>query len=416
MPLVLLGARQVGKSWLLASFAEAAFDNHILINLEMDLAVADVFSGDIHPARILSFLETYSSQKITAGKTLIILDEIQACERALTALKYFREQAPEYHIAAAGSLLGVSINRDKFSFPVGNVDMLTLHPMDFEEFLWARNLADLADAIRERSVSMEAMPAALHDRALEAYRHYLVCGGMPAAIRHLAERGSLTGIATIQQQILDGYLADMAKYAAPSDSVRIRAAFNSLPSQLAKDNRKFQYKVVQKGGTAALFGIAIEWLASAGTVLHCKKIEQGSSPLAVHVDNASFKLYMGDTGLLCAKSGLAAQTVLSSMAIDSTFMGALAENYVAQCLAANGHRLHYWESGGIAEIDFLIQSGSEIIPVEVKAGLNTRSRSLNQFVQRYHPPFSIRLSMKNFGFENGIKSMPLYAAFCITVA
>jgi len=240
-----------------------------------------------------------------------------------------------------------------------------------------------------------------------------VTGGMPACIAQAVKSNSSIDVPNIQNQILNDYIADMAKYASNTESVKIRSAYNSIQSQLGKDNKKFQNKIVQKGGTATIFGPSIEWLKYAGIMLECKKTEQGRLPIAVHADMSSFKIYMGDVGLLTMKSGIPAQMVLFPTNIENTFSGALAENFVAQSLVANGHPLYYWESKSIAEVDFVLQLGTEVVPVEVKTGIHTRSKSLNQFIQLYSPPYAIRISAKKAGFDNGIKAVPFYAVFCI---
>jgi predicted AAA+ superfamily ATPase len=411
MPLLIYGARQVGKTYILTEFGERYFENTVYINLETNLAVASYFDDDISPERILRFLETTVNQQIIPGKTLIIFDEIQACERALTSLKYFCELAPEYHIAAAGSLLGVAIHRERYSFPVGKVESNTLYPLDFEEFLWAMGEERLADEICGCFEKNESMPEALHKKAIELYRYYLIVGGMPASVKTFSDTGKLVLVPNVQNEILNNYVADMAKYASPSETVKIRGCFNSVPAQLAKENKKFQYKVVQKGGSASMFGESIEWLNQAGVVLKCQKLEQAVNPISVYVDLSSFKLYMSDVGLLVMKSGVPQQTIL--LGEPNLFMGSVTENYVAQELAAKGHSLFYWASEHTAEIDFVMQNERDIIGIEVKKGTKVRSRSLGVFVQKYNPSYCIRFSEKNFGFENGVKSVPLYAAFCV---
>lgn len=329
----------------------------------------------------------------------------------MTSLKYFCEETPEFHIAAAGSLLGVAINRQHYSFPVGKVETLTMYPLDFEEYLWARGKEFLASEIRSSFATMTALPDALHAEATELYREYLLIGGMPASINAFLKKGSFLDVSLVQSEILDNYIADMAKYASNTDSVKIRACYNSIPAQLAKDNRKFQYKVVQKGGSATLFGASIEWLHLAGVVLKCQRINQAFEPISVYADLSAFKLYMGDVGLLTAKAGLSQQTILSGE--GNIFMGAVTENYVAQQLAANGYDLYYWESSNTAELDFVLQKENHVMAIEVKKGEHVRSRSLNLFIGAYKPSSAIRLSLKNFGEKDGLKSVPLYAAFCI---
>ncbi len=413
MPLLLNGARQVGKSYILKEFGGREFDNFISVNLETDKALARQFEENITPLPIIQYLESAHSERIIPGKTLVILDEIQACSKALTSLKYFQEEAPQYHIVAAGSLLGVAIHRDKeeYSFPVGKVDEMTLFPMDFEEFLWAQGRENFAEAIREHYESNE--PLDIHSMALDLYNKYLIVGGMPAAVREFVETDSFVAAADIHNRILREYIADMAKYADPATSIKIRACYESIPAQLAKENRKFQYSVVKRGGTATIFGEAIEWLNYAGIVLKCKKINRGTMPINVYVDLSDFKLYLSDTGMLTMQSGLATQTILSPLETDITFLGAIAENYVAQCFAANGVPLHYWKNDNTAEVDFVIQQGVDVVPVEVKAGVRVRSKSFRIFMETYKCRYGIRISKKNFGFENNVKSVPLYAVFCI---
>nr|WP_325221108.1 ATP-binding protein [uncultured Oscillibacter sp.] len=411
LPLIVNGARQVGKTYILRKFGGEQFKNVVYINLETNLAVASYFNDNITPERLLRYLEASTGERIVPGETLVILDEIQSCERALTSLKYFCEETPEYHIVAAGSLLGVAINRQRYSFPVGKVETITLHPLDFEEFLWARGKEVLCEEIRRAYETMEPLPDALHQEAIELYREYLLIGGMPACINAFLNSGSFLDVPLVQNEILDNYIADMAKYASNTDSVKIRACYNSIPAQLAKDNKKFQYKVVQKGGSAALFGASIEWLNLAGVVLKCQRINQAYEPIAVYADLSAFKLYMGDVGLLTMKSGISQQTVLSGE--GNIFMGAITENYVAQQLAAKGYDLYYWESSNTAELDFVLQKDNQIVGIEVKKGEHVRSRSLSVFANSYKPSYSVRLSLKNFGEKDRLKAIPLYAVFCI---
>ncbi len=413
MPLVVNGARQVGKTYILKYFGERYFKNTVYIHLENQLSIASYFEQDIVPQRILQYLETSIGERIVAGETLIILDEIQSSERALSSLKAFCEEAPQYHIVAAGSLLGVAVNREKYSFPVGKVDEMNLYSLDFEEFLWAMDKKMLAESIKTHYTENSAFPEGLHQQALELYNQYLITGGMPAVVQHFRQTNSLLEIIDIQGRILNEYIVDMAKYASPSTAVKIRACYNSIPVQLSKENKKFQYKIVQRGGTATIFGESIEWLVSAGVVYKCYKIEQGVMPIAVYADLSDFKLYMGDVGLLTMKSGIAHQTILMMTDANNLFLGALTENYVAQHLVTKQYPLFYWKNDNTAEVDFVLQMGEGIIPVEVKKGHRNRAISLNMFVKRYSSPYAIRISKKNFGFENNIKSVPLYAAFCV---
>lgn len=413
MPLLLQGARQVGKSYLLEWLGKTCFENLVHVNLETQVSIAEMFNGDITPQKVVNTLESVFRTQIKPGRTLVIFDEIQSSERALMSLKMFCEEAPQYAIAAAGSLLGVAVNRERFSFPVGKVHEMTLFPLDFEEFLRACGDDILADAIREHHATLSPMETPVHNKALERYKQYLVLGGMPAVVQAFVDSGSMAPPAEIQNRILNEYSADMAKYATPSQAVKIRGCYNSIPVQLAKENRKFQYKLVQRGGSATIFGESLEWLACAGLVARCDLVDNGFMPLAAHVNMSDFKIYMGDVGLLTQKSGMAPQIVLSETEPDNGFMGGLTENYVAQAFAANGHRLFYWKNRNTAEVDFVLQLQDRIVPVEVKKGVHTKSTSLGMFRKQYRCENAIRISKKNFGSADGVLSVPCYAAFCI---
>ena len=410
-PLILNGARQVGKTWIINEFGKTYYKDVVYINFETNARLANEFDSDISPNFLLNRMELFFEKHIMPDETLIIFDEVQVCERALTSLKYFCEDAPQYHIVAAGSLLGVALNREKYSFPVGKVDLLTLYPLDFEEFLWANGRELLSNEIRLCYENNQPMSESIHQVALELYKTYLVVGGMPAAINEHLKEKKMFAAADTQSLILNTYIADMAKYSTPSDSAKTLACFNSIPAQLAKENRKFQYKVAQKGGSASLFGASIDWLCAAGIITKCNKIEHGMMPIAVYQDLSSFKIYMSDVGLLTLKSGIVPHDIVGES--NNIFIGAITENYVANALRANGFELFYWESNSQAEVDFIIPDYDKIIPVEVKANLHVKSRSLSVYVQKYKPEYSIRVSAKNFGLENGIKSVPLYAVFCI---
>ncbi len=411
-PLILYGARQVGKTYSALSFGKEYYKNTVYFNFEDNIELINIFERDLNPERIVRELSVRSGQSILKKDTLIVFDEIQACERALTSLKYFKENAPEYHIIAAGSLLGVAVNREKYSFPVGKVDMLTLYPLDFEEFLWAMGKKQAAELVRAAYISNEKL--SLHDTLMELYRTYLVTGGMPQVVLEYLDKSDFNFVLASQKNINDSYIADMAKYAVPNETTKIMAAFNSIPAQLAKDNRKFQYKVIKSGARAYDYETPLEWLRAAGVVIKCNKTNEGKLPLSAYAEFSSFKVYMTDTGLLCSKFGIPANAVLSDISSFDGFKGALAENYVASALTTNGYIPYYWESQGKAEVDFIIQDKEgNIIPVEVKSSDNVKSKSLNQFVSKYDIAYSIRISSKNFGFENGIKSIPLYAVFCV---
>ena len=412
-PLVLNGARQVGKTYILEEFGKEHFENVIYLNMEIESAVSNFIENELSPRKIIQFIESVKRQEIVPEKTLIFFDEIQASERTLTSLKYFCEQTPQYYVVAAGSLLGVAINREKYSFPVGKVNEFYLYPFDFEEFLWALGYEKLAEEIKNHYANNEAMPEALHNIALELYQKYFIVGGMPAAVKSFIKTDSFLKVQIIQNDILNEYIADMAKYADTATSVKIRACYDSIPAQLAKENTKFQYKVVQRGGTATIFGEAIEWLNLANITVKCQRLEHGFVPINAYMDLINFKLYMGDIGILTLRSEMPLQTILSSIETDNTFLGAMTENYVAQCFKAKNHRLAYWQSEGTAEVDFVLQIDGKVVPIEVKKGRRNRSKSLGVFMEKYKSEYAIRISKKNFGFENKIKSVPLYAVFCI---
>jgi len=419
MPLILNGARQVGKSYILEELGKSEFDDFIRIDLERSDSVRSFFNSDIEPAHIIQYLEAAYNKRILAGRTLVVLDEIQSCRRALLSLKSFCEDAPQYHIAAAGSLLGVALAQEKdemtqeLSYPVGKVSELQMFPMDFEEFLWANGKKILAVQIRQCYSSNEALPSAIHDLAVALYKQYLVVGGMPAAVQEFVETSSLIAAADLQGTVAEEYSKDMSKYADAATSVRIRACYNSIPAQLAKENRKFQYRMVKSGATSSYFGEAINWLEQSGVVLKCSKTEQGSIPLKAYTDLSDFKLYMSDIGMLTKTSGMPIQMIVAPSNEFSTFGGAIAENYVAQALASNGHPLYYWRNGNTAEVDFVIQQDDNVVPIEVKSGIRVQSKSLNIFIKGYSCKTAIRLSLRNFGCDGIIKSVPLYAAFCI---
>ena len=431
-PLIVQGARQVGKTYILEEFGREHYKNYIKVSLDLVPDVRNFLKDNINPLEIIAYLEALYNQRIVPHETLVFLDEIQDCKRALLALKYFQEDYPQYDIIAAGSLLGVAVNQgnkpdeeeevekksgeqreEEFSYPVGKVDELRMYPMDFEEFLWATGNDILAGEIRSHYASNEAMPSSVHLMALDLYQRYLIVGGMPESVSKYVETHSFLECRAVQQSILNGYNADMAKYAKPATTVKIRACFNSIPAQLSKENRKFQYKLAMKGGTAKIFGEAIEWLILAGIVHKCKLISHGYIPVSAQEDDSDFKVYMSDVGLLNTKAQMPAQILLTSIETENTFLGSVAENYVGQALAANGLTLRYWKNGNTQEVEYILQDGINVIPVEVKKGKKVDAISMNNFKKTYHCPFAYRISGKNFGFANDIKSVPLYAVFCI---
>lgn len=414
MPMLLHGARQVGKTYTLLTFGKQYYKNVAYFNMEESKEIPAIFERDLNPERIVRELAALSGRTIMPGDTLIIFDEIQACEQALASLKYFAERTPQYHIIAAGNLLGVAVKREKYSFPVGKVDMLQLYPMDFEEFLWAVGEKKLCSVIREAYESFT--PLSLHDKAMDLYKTYLVVGGMPRVVQEYSEKRDFDFVVALQRTLNDSYIADMAKYATPQETTRIMAAWASLSAQLAKENHKFQYKVIKSGARSEDYEVALDWLTAAGMINKCVRVTQGKMPLSAYTENEAFKVYMVDTGLLCSKFDIAANVVLHTPHSFDGFKGALAENYICQALVTNGIVPYYWSSPGKAEVDFVFQNRQgDIIPLEAKSAENVRSKSLRSYQQTYKPEYSIRVSAKNFGFENGIKSVPLYAVFCLNI-
>ena len=411
-PLIIHGARQVGKTYIVKQFGKENYDNLIYVNFETNQEISLQISESIDAKYIINKLELFYGEKILPEKTLIFFDEIQANERALTSLKYFYEQAPEYHIIAAGSLLGIAINRKNYSFPVGKVQMINMYPLSFKEFLVAIGRENLIEKIQEHFDSNKRMDKDIHELCLKLYRTYLVVGGMPEVVQTYLEEQKIISTIDIQAEILESYERDMTKYADNSLSNRIISAFDSIPLQLAKDNPKFQYKVISKGGTSSIFGEAILWLKNSGIVNQVYKAT-AELPLEMHKDLTSFKLYMSDVGLFVNKARYPLYQIDLSSQPTMISMGPLTEHYVANELKVKGFETYYWESDGKAELDFLIQKDIYIVPIEVKSNVHTKSRSLDLYMKKYNPKYAIRISEKNFGFENGIKSVPLYAVFCI---
>ncbi len=412
-PLILQGARQVGKTYSILEFGRTHYENVAYFNFETNPKLNKTFEENISPDYLVPILSHIAGQTIVKEKTLIVFDEIQLCERALTSLKYFCEDAPDYHIIVAGSLLGVAVNRAKFSFPVGKVDMKTLYPMDMEEFLLAIGENVLVTQIKNCFKTNMPMPSALHDKALYLYRQYLVVGGMPECVSQFIQTKDYILIRHTQDTILASYLNDMSKYNTLNEIKKTRLAYDNITVQLSKKNTRFQYKLIKKGGRASEFENAIEWLCLSGIVSQVYKVEQIKKPLENYRDIDAFKIYVSDLGLLCAKKDLAANDILYMVEELNDFKGGMVENYVNVQLSINGYNTYYWESARGAEIDFVIQRDGKLIPIEVKAADNTKAKSLRVYMNTYNPAYAIKLSAKNFALEDNKKIVPLYAAFCI---
>lgn len=412
-PLILQGARQVGKTYSVLKFGRTHYDNVVYFNFETNPKLNETFDENISPDYLIPILSHIAGQTIVKERTLIVFDEVQLCERALTSLKYFCEDAPDYHIIVAGSLLGVAVNRAKFSFPVGKVDMKTLYPMDMEEFMLALGEDNLVSQIKESFVSDKPLPSALHDAAMQLYRQYFVVGGMPECVMQYAETKDYILVRHMQDTILASYLNDMSKYNNLNEIKKTRLTYDNITVQLSKKNTRFQYKLIKKGGRASEFENDIEWLCLSGIVSQVYRVEQIKKPLENYRDIDAFKIYVSDMGLLCAKKDVAANDILYMVDELNDFKGGMTENYVNVQLSINGYNTYYWQSERGAEIDFIIQREGRLIPIEVKSADNTRAKSLKVYMDTFKPEYAIKLSSKNFGYEDNKKIVPLYAAFCI---
>lgn len=412
-PLILQGARQVGKTYSILEFGRLHYENVAYFNFETDPKLIETFAENISPDYLIPILSHIAGQTIVREKTLIVLDEIQLCERALTSLKYFCENEPEYHVIVAGSLLGVAVNRARFLFPVGKVEIKTLYPMDLEEFMLALGEEGLVQQIRACFETGSPMPIAFHDAAMQLYRQYLVVGGMPECVKQFAETRDYILIRHLQDTILSSYLNDMSKYNNLNEIKKTRLTYDNITVQLSRKNTRFQYKLIKKGARAAEFENAIEWLTLSGIVSQVYKVEQIRKPLENYRDIDSFKIYVSDLGLLSAKKDLMANDILYMVDELNDFKGGMTENYVNVQLSINGYKTYYWESIRGAEVDFIIQRDGQLIPIEVKSADNTKAKSLKVYMDSYQPAYAIKLSSRNFGYEEQLKVVPLYAAFCI---
>ncbi len=405
-PLIIRGARQTGKTWLMREFGKKAFKKMVYVNFENEPRFRDLFIKDYNTARIISMLELHLNEKIDAEDTLLIFDEIQAVDGGLTSLKYFCEEAPQYAIVAAGSLLGISLHANQ-SFPVGKVDFLDLYPMSLEEFMCAAGKKMLWDAM----VAQEwDMVATFHDELLQMLRIYMYVGGMPEVVKQWVDNQDFFAVREKQQNILRSYVADFSKH-IPDDQVpRVNMVWDSLPAQLAKENKKFIYGIIRDGARAKDFELAIMWLYNCGLVLKSHRVKVPSMPLKAYQDFQTFKLFMVDVGLLGAAVGLQTQMLLEGNRLFTEFKGALAEQYVMQELSAqNFDYIGYWTNErSTAEVDFVIQHKGEVVPIEVKSGENLRSRSFTQFCRTYEPKIAFKASTLPYHGGMDIVNVPLY--------
>lgn len=411
-PLIIRGARQVGKTWLMKEFASEAYAKYVYINFEDNEIVQNIFQKDFDIDRILLALQIATNTTITTD-TLILFDEIQEAPRGITSLKYFYEKAPQYHIIAAGSLLGISMHNNA-SFPVGKVDFMDLYPLSFTEFLEAVGEQRLVQLLQQKDWEMLIL---FHSKLQEYVRQYFYVGGMPEVVSSFITYKDFSKIRQLQQNILDSYDRDFSKHAPIAEVPRIRMVWKSIPSQLAKENKKFIYGLLKEGARAKEFELAIEWLKDAGLIYKVNRSKKGELPLTAYEDFSAFKLFVVDTGLLCAMSNLPPQILLEGNKLFTDYKGALTEQYVLQQFKSiKDLCIYYWSAeNSRGEIDFLLQDNATIIPIEVKAEENLQSKSLRTFIDKYPTLHGIRFSMSNYRKQDWMTNYPLYAIKCLFI-
>jgi len=408
-PLIIRGARQVGKTWLMKEFGKTYYNNIAYVNFETALSLHHIFDSGFEVEKLIMALKIETGTDIIPGETLIILDEIQECEAAITSLKYFQENANQYHIVAAGSLLGVASNK-KRSFPVGKVDFLDLHPLSFSEFLLAVNEPQLLDLLQKKDWGLIT---AFKSKYIDLLKHYYYVGGMPEVVLTYINQKDFKRVREKQLNILTSYEQDFSKHAPNEIVPRIRLVWQSIPSQLAKENRKFTYGNLKKGARAREFELAIEWLTNAGIVHKVNRCNKPGMPLIAYTVLSDFKLFILDVGLLAAMGNLDIHTLISEQSLFEEFKGALTEQYVLQQLKSIDQLpIYYWSAEkATAEIDFLIQYQNRIIPIEVKAAENLKAKSLKTYHQKFSPEISIRTSLSDYRKEDWLVNLPLYACW-----
>ncbi|MCD8005504.1 MAG: ATP-binding protein [Oscillospiraceae bacterium] len=405
-PLIIEGARQVGKTWLMKEFGRVAYDETVYINFDSNSRMAELFASDLNTGRLILGIELYCGRKINPQNTLLIFDEVQEVPRALSSLKYFRENAPEYHIVCAGSLLGIALHEGT-SFPVGKVDFLKLYPLSFREFLMATGKEQFAELLERQDFEMVT---AFKQTYIDALKQYYFVGGMPEAVQSFAENHDFNEVREIQKKILTAYEQDFSKH-APVDIVpKIRMVWNSIPSQLAKENKKFVYGLVREGARAKDYETAIMWLCDCGLVHKVSRVNSAGIPLKAYEDLKAFKLYLVDVGLLGCMAGLHQSVLLDGNDMFVEFKGALTEQYVCQQLKTIDDLgiYYYTNERSTCEIDFVVDSGENIIPVEVKAEVNLKAKSLKAYQERFKPELAVRTSMSDFKVEESLVNLPLY--------
>lgn len=406
-PLIIRGARQVGKTWIMKEFGKTHYEKLAYINCDNNERMASLFSGNFDISRIITALQIESGVTIEADNTLIIFDEVQEVPRALTSLKYFYENAPQYHIVAAGSLLGIALHAGT-SFPVGKVDFLDLYPLNFIEFLNATGNEDLSDLLETKYFELIT---GFKGRFIDLLKQYYYIGGMPEAVSTFIETRDYAKVREVQKHLLMAYEQDFSKH-APNETVpRIRMLWASIPVQIAKENRKFVYGLIRQGARAKEYELAMQWLLDCGLIYKVGRITKPEMPLMAYQDFKSFKLFVLDVGLLSAMSGLDIKSLLEGNRVFAEFKGALTEQYVLQQLITNREIIpFYWTAEkSNAEIDFVFQSGMDIVPLEVKAAENLQAKSLKSYCCRYEPKYAVRTSMSDYRKEEWLTNLPLYA-------
>ena len=405
-PLLLMGARQVGKTFVLKQFGKDEYEGTVYLNFENNPRLCGLFDAGLDPKTLLKSLTIEMNAEITEGKTLLIFDEVQECPNALNSLKYFCEMLPEQHIVAAGSLLGVKLAHIK-GFPVGKVEFLTLYPMSFLEFLEALKETRLKTFIEELK-NREPLPPNLHEKILTHFKEYLFVGGMPEAVSEYITSQNVTKVREIQTAILNAYSLDFAKHAPKEHVMKINQVWASIPNQLAKENKKFIYSAIREGARAKEFEVALQWLIEAGLIHKVQLISTPKIPLSAYADMNAFKIYLADVGLLGAMANLSPKTILHENELFQEFRGAITENYVAQELMHSQYPLFYWTSEGKAEVDFVIEQDGHIYPLEVKSGNSSKKKSLKVYGETYHPKALIRCSPMNLRQDGEVLNCPLY--------
>lgn len=406
-PLIIEGARQVGKTWLMKEFGEKAYQDTIYINFDSNSRMSELFSEDLNVDRLIMGIELYAGKKIDPDHTLLIFDEVQEVPKALSSLKYFYENAPQYHIVCAGSLLGIALHGGT-SFPVGKVDFLSLYPLSFKEFLMATTGERFAELLENQDYQMVN---AFKQTFIDALKQYYFVGGMPEAVESFVEEKDFNEVREIQKRILSAYEQDFSKHAPIEIVPKIRMVWNSIPSQLAKENKKFIYGLVREGGRAKEYETAIMWLCDCGLIHKVSRVNAAGLPLKAYEDLKAFKMFLVDVGLLGCMTGLRQRTLLDGNELFTEFKGALTEQYVCQQLKTiqDLDIYYYTNDRGSCEVDFVVDTGEEIVPLEVKAEVNLKAKSLKNYHEKYNPPISIRTSMADYKKEDWIVNLPLYA-------